>query len=124
VIRRDIDHKLLTSVTEVLGLSFRAEDPREVFTRVLEHVLEHTGGECGFVAEVLHAAAGDLYLSSWTLSDISWHHETRASYRAVQERGEALESQPRYVLRLGPATRDDRRGQRRHRRPLGADRRG
>lgn len=82
---------VLGAVTEILGGFFGADDPREVFCLVLDHVLTLTGGEYGFVAEVRRDLTDQPYLSSWAVSDIAWNDETRAAYRHALETGEAME---------------------------------
>ena len=56
----------------------RAAPPREVFEPLLTDLLQWTGSEYGFLAEVLHDAHDALYLRIEVLTNIAWDDATRA----------------------------------------------
>lgn len=63
-----------------MGQYFRTNDHRELFGELLADLLETTGSEFGFIAEVLHDEHGQPFLSSWAVSNISWNDETARLY--------------------------------------------
>lgn len=77
-------HSLLDAVARVQALYIRDAHPSELFNTVLDTLLEATDSEYGFIGEVLHDEAGQPYLRTYAISDISWNEETRALYEAAR----------------------------------------
>ena len=60
-------------------------DAYEPFEHMLQHLLELTGSEYGFIADVLRDEAGQPYLRMHGLTDIGWNEEARAAYERLRE---------------------------------------
>ena len=71
-------HDLGAIIGRVQSRYIRAAPPREVFEPLLTDLLQWTGSEYGFMAEVLHDAHGAPYLRIEVLTNIAWEDATRA----------------------------------------------
>ena len=71
-------HDLGAIIGRVQSRYIRAAPPREVFEPLLTDLLQWTGSEYGFMAEVLHDAHGAPYLRIEVLTNIAWDDATRA----------------------------------------------
>ena len=58
-----------------------------VFERMVEHLVELSGSEYGFIGEVLSDADGAPFLRLHGLSDIAWDARTRALFERVRDGG-------------------------------------
>ncbi len=80
-IQRELAGKnaLLNSIAGLQSAFIADVEPRALFGRVLEDLLDLTGSEYGFVAEVLKE--GDTqYLQTRALSDVAWDDESSRMY--------------------------------------------
>jgi PAS domain S-box-containing protein len=71
-------HDLTEIIGRVQSRYIRAASSRDVFDPLLTDLLQWTGSEYGFMAEVLHDEAGAPYLRMEVLTDIAWDEGTRA----------------------------------------------
>jgi len=71
-------HDLGEIIGRVQSRYIRAAPPREVFEPLLTDLLQWTGSEYGFLAEVLHDAQDAPYLRIEVLTNIAWDDATRA----------------------------------------------
>ncbi|WOB08471.1 PAS domain S-box protein [Piscinibacter gummiphilus] len=71
-------HDLAAIIGRVQSRYIRAAPPREVFEPLLIDLLDCTGSEYGFIADVLHDEHGAPFLRMEVLTDISWNDATRA----------------------------------------------
>ena len=78
---------LMALITDTQSQYLYGEDPREVFKALLNGMLALTESEYGFIGERRHSEAGDPYLKSFAISDISWDEQTAAFYRQYEEQG-------------------------------------
>ncbi|MET0336054.1 MAG: PAS domain S-box protein [Rhizobacter sp.] len=74
-------HDLAAIIGRVQSRYIRAAPPREVFEPLLTDVLQFTGSEYGFMAEIRHDENGAAYLRFEVLTDISWDDATREIYQ-------------------------------------------
>jgi len=88
--QHDIE-RVLESTTRVLALYVRGRDPKELFGRLLFDVLDLTGSDYGYIAEVLRDEEDAPYLRTWAITDVSWNEETRELYQQFAVRGGGLE---------------------------------
>lgn len=56
------------------------DDRGRAFNGLLRHVLDATGSEYGFIAEVLHTSDGTRYFKTHAITNIAWNDETRRLY--------------------------------------------
>ena len=78
---------MLEGVTRVQRQFLLDDDPRHWFDRVLELLLDTTGSEYGFIAEVVRQPDGTPYLRSLALTNIAWDEQTRAFYQQTLRTG-------------------------------------
>ncbi len=71
-------HDLGAIIGRVQSRYIRAAPPREVLEPLLVDLLDWTGSEYGFLAELLHDEHGAPFLRIEVLTDISWNDATRA----------------------------------------------
>ncbi|MBL0729009.1 PAS domain S-box protein [Piscinibacter sp. HJYY11] len=71
-------HDLAAIIGRVQSRYIRAAPPREVFDPLLVDLLECTGSEYGFIADVRLDDRGQPFLRMEVLTDISWNDATRA----------------------------------------------
>jgi PAS domain S-box-containing protein len=71
--RADLLNRIRKAQEHFIGSS----DLAPVFAEMLEIAVSHTGSRFGFVGEVLHDEAGNPYLRSYAISDISWDDASR-----------------------------------------------
>ncbi|WP_341325975.1 PAS domain S-box protein [Methylotuvimicrobium sp. KM2] len=57
------------------------------FDELLSDILNLTGSEYGFIAEILHREDGSPYLKTRAITNIAWNDETRAFYEANAAQG-------------------------------------
>jgi PAS domain S-box-containing protein len=69
--------KLLDAITTAQAQALIDIDAPELFDGLLDTLLEVTGSEYGFIAEVLYDADKQQYLKTRAITDISWNEETR-----------------------------------------------
>jgi PAS domain S-box-containing protein len=69
-------------ISRVQSRFIHAAPPTEVFDPLLTDLLEFTGSEYGFIAEVLDSPAdGHRFLRICVLTDVSWNDATRAMFQ-------------------------------------------
>jgi len=85
------ERALLEAVTRALSLYVRDRHPGELFQSLLADLLQLTDSHYGYIGEVLHDEAGDPFLRTWAVTDISWNAESRALYDEFAVRGGGLE---------------------------------
>ena len=71
---------LLSAVRELLTGHLVQTGRKATFARLLQLLLEYTDSNYGFVAEVLHDPAGQPYLKTHAITNISWNDEMRAFF--------------------------------------------
>ncbi len=71
-------HRRTTAVTKSF---LSGEPPLSVFNNMLDHLLEITGSEFGFIGDVLHDGDGAPYLKSRAISNIAWDQASKDVYR-------------------------------------------
>lgn len=64
-----------------------SSDRSQVFSGLLDDLLELTGSEYGFIGEILHTQTGAPYLKTYAISDIAWDDTSRAFYDANAPQG-------------------------------------
>jgi two-component system NtrC family sensor kinase len=79
--------RLMDALTQVHFDLVTQGDHRELFSRLLNLMLQETQSEYGFIAEILRAPDGKPYLRSYALTNIAWTDELRAAYDANAEKG-------------------------------------
>ncbi|MHC5016736.1 MAG: sigma 54-interacting transcriptional regulator [Planctomycetota bacterium] len=78
---QDLDeHRLLLAISHAQEEFIGEQDTRELFSRLLESMLDLTASEYGFIGEILHTPEGQPYLKTHAITDISWNAETRRFY--------------------------------------------
>lgn len=83
--RVERQQRMLDAVREAQASFIEAEDKRRSFDGLLEAFLKVTGSQYGFIAEVAHDEAGQPYMRTHAVTDISWDP---ASHRHYQEHAE------------------------------------
>ncbi|WKB53608.1 PAS domain S-box protein [Eleftheria terrae] len=71
------DAEFGAAVARLQAHYLRAAEPRTVFDALLPDLLQLTGSEYGFIAEVWTDADGQPYLKLFTLTDIAWDEASR-----------------------------------------------
>ena len=117
--RTGLVNNLLSAVRELLTGHLVQNGRRATFARLLQLLLEYTDSNYGFVAEVLHDAAGQPYLKTQAVTNIAWNDEMRAffdkhhaqglEFRNLQTLFGAALTTGQTVISNSPAT-DPRRG--------------
>ncbi|MGK0358053.1 MAG: PAS domain S-box-containing protein [Bradymonadia bacterium] len=74
------ERRLLDMLHKVQAEFLFDDDRGRAFDGLLRHVLDATGSEYGFIAEVLHAPDGAPYLKTHAITNIAWNEETRRLY--------------------------------------------
>jgi len=74
------DNRLLQSIDRIQSYFIAASQPEVVFENMLTDLLDLSGSEYGFIAEVHHDAGGKPFLKSKAISDIAWDKATRELY--------------------------------------------
>lgn len=81
------EHKL-NRQNAMLGALARAQadfildaEPKVTFSRLLEHLLQASESEYGFIGEVLKDEQGSPFLRAFAITDISWDDASRALYQ-------------------------------------------
>ena len=80
---RDILHTIARAQSDFISEG----NPRDLFARLLQKLLDLTGSEYGFIGEVLRSNEGLPYLKTHAITDISWSAETRRFYADNAPRG-------------------------------------
>ncbi|CAB4883857.1 unannotated protein [freshwater metagenome] len=83
--------RLLNAVTTVAGLLHSNVGPTELFEPLLADLLALSGSEYGYIAEVLYDVAGDPYLQTRAITDITWDDSTRRLFDEHVVHGEGLQ---------------------------------
>ncbi len=73
-------NRLLHALTEAQTDFIRGCDTYQLFSKLLEVLLELTGSEYGFIGEVLHSPEGVPYLRTHAITNIAWTDELREHY--------------------------------------------
>ena len=73
-------NRLLQALAEAQTDFIRGCDTHQLFSRLLEVLLDLTGSEYGFIGEVLHSPEGDPYLRTHAITNIAWTEELREHY--------------------------------------------
>ena len=74
------NNELLEGVTRLQREFLVEADPRQAFDRILNHLLETTSSEYGFIGEILQQPDGQPYLKTHAITNIAWNDETRSFY--------------------------------------------
>jgi PAS domain S-box-containing protein len=79
--------RLLDVLREATTRFITTADTRETAAYLLRLVLELTGSEFGFIAEVLYDGLGQPYIRTQALSNVAWDEESRRLYLQSQGYG-------------------------------------
>lgn len=78
---------VLEAMVRAHGPAVRHATAREVFSNLLDGLIELSGSAYGFIGEIDHDAGGP-FLRSWAISDIAWDTASRDFFQtAMRERG-------------------------------------
>jgi len=83
----DKSMRQLETIAKIQSRFITGTDYSETFIELLKILLDYSGSEYGFIAEVLHDADGQPFLKSLAVTNIAWNEETRALYEKHKERG-------------------------------------
>ncbi len=101
---RDASTRQLAAIAQVqTHYIANIADAKVVFGQLLNAALELTGGEYGFIGEILTDETG-RFLKTHAITDISWDDETREMYETYSETGfefRNLETLFGYTIRTG-----------------------
>jgi PAS domain S-box-containing protein len=78
--RVDRQHRMLEVVRMAQAQFIETDDKRKAFEELLSAFLSLTQSEYGFVGEVLHDGAGQPYLKTYAVTNISWDEASRRMY--------------------------------------------
>ncbi|MFM1892375.1 MAG: hypothetical protein RLZ44_1452, partial [Pseudomonadota bacterium] len=70
-------HAVLNAVNHAQSQFIAKRTAVQIFTDLLDAILELTGSEYGFVGEVLHAADGRPYIKAHGITNVAWDEETQ-----------------------------------------------
>ncbi|MHC4904054.1 MAG: sigma 54-interacting transcriptional regulator [Planctomycetota bacterium] len=85
---QDLDeHRLLLAISRAQQEFIAEQDTRELFSRLLESMLDLTASEYGFIGEILHTPEGQPYLKTHAITNISWNAETQRFYEENAAQG-------------------------------------
>ena len=73
--------KLVSAVTQLQSAFIQTRDNHQAYDQLLEELLQVMDSEYGFVGEILIDSAGQPYLKTFALTNISWDDTTRAFYQ-------------------------------------------
>ena len=85
--RVERQQRMLDAVRQAQALFIEAEDKRRAFEGLLETFLKVTASEYGFVGEVMQDPAGQPYLRTHAITDISWDDASHRMYQQHREAG-------------------------------------
>lgn len=94
---------LLQVIRRTQGGFILAENPHQLFHRLLDGLLQVTGSEYGFIGEVHASPQGVPFLRTLAITNLAWDEATRAFYAEHRQRG--LEFHNLATL-YGPVLRD------------------
>ena len=77
----------LSGITETLLHYINSGDSRKSLPILLNHMLELTGSEYGFIGEILYDEVNKPYLKSHAITDIAWNDQTRDHYKTYVDEG-------------------------------------
>jgi signal transduction histidine kinase len=77
----------LSGITETLLQYINSGDSRKSLPILLDHILELTGSEYGFIGEILYDEQENPYLKSHAITDIAWNDQTREYYKTYVDEG-------------------------------------
>ena len=78
---------VLQAMAQAHGPAVRGSSEREVFTTLLDSLIELSGSAYGFIGEVEHDG-GEPFLRTWAISDIAWDAASRDFFQtAMREQG-------------------------------------
>ena len=86
--QRVLENNLLINMIQRVQSRFITDvDPREVFSELLESLLELTQSKYGFIGEVRHNPDGVPYLKTHAITNIAWNQATRDFYEQNAPQG-------------------------------------
>jgi PAS domain S-box-containing protein len=71
---------LLQTIHRLQSGFIAEQEVHELFSEMLERLLELTGSEYGFIAEVLYQDNGQPYMKTHAISNIAWNSQTQSLY--------------------------------------------
>lgn len=74
------NHMLLDCISRAQSQFIADVAPAIIYDGLLSDLLLLTNSEYGFIAEVLHDASGAPYAKTYSITDIAWNDEIRATY--------------------------------------------
>lgn len=80
-------HRLLTSIYTTQLSYFSGGSRAHIFQALLDEILSLTDSEYGFIGQVCYTSAGQIYLKTYAITDISWNEDTRAFYEEKKDEG-------------------------------------
>lgn len=78
--------RLLNAIKQAQSLYIIDADATEIYKSLLQALVEISGSEYGFLDEVLHDDAGNVYKRNLAISNIAWDDESRALYKQLKDR--------------------------------------
>jgi len=78
---------LLKTLTDAQNRYFIDPNPRELFEKILNELLEITQSEFGFISEIRKDADDQPYLKTFAVTNIAWNEETRKYYDTYAAEG-------------------------------------
>ena len=81
------NNELLRALTMSQSKYLLDIDPRSLFEELLAVILQLTESKYGFIGEIISRDDGQLYLSTYAITDIAWNKETRQRHRRECEEG-------------------------------------
>lgn len=85
--RVERQQRMLDAVRQAQALFIEADDKRRAFEGLLETFLQVTGSHYGFVGEVAQDEAGQPFLRTHAVTDISWDEASHRHYQEHREVG-------------------------------------
>jgi len=84
--RAKANHDILETLTTLQQEFIVESNAMASFSKLLEHILDVTESEYGFIGEIVHGNNAP-YLKTHAITDISWNEETKALYEGSLESG-------------------------------------
>ncbi len=85
--RAERQQRMLDAVRQAQASFIEAEDKRRAFEGLLDAFLKVTGSHYGFIGEVLQDPAGQPYLRTHAVTDISWDEASHQHYHQHRDTG-------------------------------------
>ncbi len=79
--------RLMKVIIDISRRNFAGQDTTNLFSDLLQNVLDLTGSEYGFIGEVFRDKNGRPYIKSYATTNIAWNDETQRLYEKTREKG-------------------------------------